>query len=404
MNFIIADECLNSYNGHYFNYDRAIQEYARSRGHSVTLVASTAVSSEIAKDLKVIPCFRYGLEHDFRFPIPLREKLQAEWNYRQYVPNFYDDLCQLEGKIDLTADTLILFHTISHNHILPIVKWAEHLPEGNRPKIALLFRFTPYINPTQLSPYARFYRRAFRYLERSPARNTFKLFTDSELLANDYRDFTEIPLNVLPIPHAASSYSSEIDNSNPQNPICLTYLGNARSTKGFNLLPYLFKRLSNELERGSIWAEVQANVMFQRDTLSVLAATQLRRLNAVKLHESELSNQEYDALLERAGIVLLPYSLCYYHAQTSGIFGEAVARGKPVIVPRGTWMAKQLKTQGAGLTFLPGDGQSFYEAVCEAIATYPELKSKAERQAEAWSKHHCPGTFFEILVKHFARD
>ncbi|MDY7015135.1 MAG: hypothetical protein SVX43_16375 [Cyanobacteriota bacterium] len=404
--FVIADECLNSYNGHYFNYDRTIQDYARSQGYDVTIIANAAASSQIAEALKVIPGFRYGLEHHFKFPIPLREKIQSEWNYFQYKTHFHRDLCQIEARLNLNRETLILFHTISHNQLYPIVKWAEHLPPDKCPKIALLFRFTPYINPTQLSPNGRFYRRAFRYLERSHVCKRFRLFTDSDILVNDYRDFTEIPLTVLPIPHAASEKDESIEREkrDAETAICLTYLGNARSTKGFHLLPYLFKRLGCQLERSQLKAEVQANVMFQHDTPSVLAVTQLRQNRPVKLHETALSEREYEALLDRAGIVLLPYSLCYYHAQTSGIFGEAIARGKPVIVPRGTWMAKQLKTQGAGLTFLPGDAQSFYETVCDAIAQYPELKSKAEHQAEAWANHHCPATFFKTLIERFSQD
>jgi glycosyltransferase involved in cell wall biosynthesis len=160
------------------------------------------------------------------------------------------------------------------------------------------------------------------------------------------------------------------------------------------------EKLSRELENSTIEAELQANVMFQRDWPSSLAVQRLRRLK-VKLIENELSTDDYDALLKRASIVLLPYSLVYYHAQTSGIFCEALAQGKPVVVPRGTWMARQLKDHGAGESFLPGDRPSFYEAVLQAVYNYAELKKRAVRSAPAWIKEHNPDRFLRLLANSF---
>jgi glycosyltransferase involved in cell wall biosynthesis len=79
------------------------------------------------------------------------------------------------------------------------------------------------------------------------------------------------------------------------------------------------------------------------------------------------------------------------------VFSEAVAYGKPVIVPRGTWMARQLRDHAAGVTFIPDDLQSMYEAVVEAIHRYDELNDCAMRRADHWRRQHCVPTYLDTI-------
>ena len=160
----------------------------------------------------------------------------------------------------------------------------------------------------------------------------------------------------------------------------------------------MFQQLERSLGAGAVTGEVQANVRFADEWQVVHAARRLKQQAGVALYDSELTSSQYYDLLERADIVLLPYTLENYHSQTSGIFAEALAAGKPVVVPRGTWMARELKESGAGVTFLPGDRRSLYEACMEAVADWQPLTSKAREASLRWKVHHSPATYLRLVM------
>ena len=192
-------------------------------------------------------------------------------------------------------------------------------------------------------------------------------------------------------------FSNDDIEKKSQNKL-LTYLGNARSTKGFQYLPYLIEKIQNELKLGEWEAEFQANVMFLRDRESVISVSLMRNL-PVKLLEKELSLREYESLLKRSSLVLIPYQLLYYYSQTSGVFCEALGAGKPVVVPRGTWMANQLKGKNIGVTFIPGDRVSFTDATIKAMKNISELIFNAEKYRSEWISYHNPHNFFKSLME-----
>jgi len=404
VNWIIADQTLTSYMGHSFEYARAICEQVRSSGGSATVLAGASVSDKVIEELGAIPCFHSGLDEDFAAPLypllPQRlHRLAREYNYYRHLRAVYADLVAQEKRVVLDRHTVVLFPTVRHNQIAPIVKWAKRVAGTGGPRFCLVLRFTAFATYSQPSLTEGLYRRAFRSLERSRVRERFRLFSDSDLLAREYRDHTSLPVEILPIPHVegrAGNVAADSGNGSP-GPIRLTYAGDARTNKGFHLLPYVFEKLAPLTRRGLILGEVQANIRDQSEWIVRTAVHRLRRAG-VTLHETELTSADYYALLDRAGIILLPYTLDHYHAQTSGIFAEAMARGKPVIVPRGTWMADQLRTYGAGVTFLPGDRQSLLEAVQSAVESYEPLERQARHRCRAWAAQHNARAFVEAIV------
>ncbi len=408
VNWIIADQSLTSYMGHCFEYARAIRSHLLGRGQPATVLASVRASRQVIEALDAVPCFRYGLDHDFAgrlypiLPRPLRQIVPREWNYFRHYHGLYRDLVGAESKIALARDTIVLFHTIRHNHVLPIVKWAERLRGRGCPRFALILRFTAYPTYARRSPTAAIYRRALGYLEQSPVRDRFRLFTDSSRLAWEYREHTSIPVAILPIPHVESGARGHAESCRQggSGPIRLTYAGDARVNKGFHLLPYLFERLEPLRRAEEVAGEVQANIRDDGEWEVKTAVRRLRRAG-VDLVDHELSSGDYYALLDRAGMVLLPYTLDYYHAQTSGIFAEAVARGKPVVVPRGSWMAEQLGTYGAGMTFPSEDRLGLFEAVLSGIKSFDRLRDQAAARSRAWAAHHNPQTFVDTILNSF---
>jgi glycosyltransferase involved in cell wall biosynthesis len=411
VNLILADHTLKSYMGHSFEYARSVGDHARSLGHHVTTLAARQVSDKVVREIGAVPCFRFDLFHQYKLPaicsiLPddIRGWLLDEWNYFRHARRINQDLRETQSEIPTGENTLMLFPTMGFNDIEPVVRWAERLSMAQCPWIALVFHFTAYPDHSQPYHRAHYYTRALRYLEKSKRRSRFRLFTDSHELADEYREYTNMPLRVLPIPHAVFTRLPRPTPTRGTGAIRLTYLGDARTNKGFHLLPNLFESLQPEIRKNRMVGEIQANVRFAEEWQAVAAVRRLKRLDGVTLHERELTSSEYYELLHRADIVLLPYTVENYHTQTSGIFAEALAAGKPVIVPRGTWMARELKRNGAGTTFLPGDRRSLYEACVDAVEHFQPLQRDALRASAGWQQQHSPAKYLQLVMESLVAD
>ncbi|WP_377806285.1 hypothetical protein ABNQ38_06275 (plasmid) [Azospirillum sp. A29] len=122
------------------------------------------------------------------------------------------------------------------------------------------------------------------------------------------------------------------------------YLGDARLEKGFHLIPAAIDQLDRDyVAQGLLRFQLQSYVTQARPELKILQALEhLRSMNrsAVRTLPRPLSMPEYNELLNRSDFVLIPYTRLNYTARSSGIFTEALAAGKPVIVPAGTWMSE----------------------------------------------------------------
>ncbi len=400
MNLIIADATLHDFRGHSFEYSRSLSSAAQERGMGCVTLAPQRASGDIARHLHVVPCFTYHHEHVFKMPLPIR-RYRARWNQWVHGRMILQDLKEVESHIETSSESIVLVPTVYMNLILPFVHWAEQLPRERRPQFVLVCHASAYEEVTDSDHVANMYRQTFARIERSETARHFHVFTDSDELADEYRGYTKLPVAVVPIPHSGGTADCEAHaprRRQPDQPIRLTQIGFSNgANKGFQMFAPLLSRLRQELESGKIVAELQASVTNFDANVVHTTLRRLREMPGVTLREGALSTEEYYGLLDRADIVVQPYNTRTYHSQTSGVFAEAVAHGKPVVIPRGTWMARQLKQHAAGVMFIPNDAQSLYEAVLEAVDRYDELAELAAQRAEPWRKRHCVASYLDTI-------
>jgi glycosyltransferase involved in cell wall biosynthesis len=377
---LILDPSLQSFNGHFLTYDKAIADQSEKFGQHCIVLGAQAVETKVMSSLHVVPCFRYGLEDNLSQQV-LKQA-------------FLDDLLRTTNEMEIEPQSVIFLHTTTHSQIEPAVR-ALGAPNLQGCVLIIMLRYSIAPNPNY--PNAETvdqYRGALAAIRTLGRADRVRLVTDSHLLSDEYRTVTDLPIEILPIPHVEPASVKDHVRSIPR----LVYLGNARSTKGFQYLPYLVSQIRDSLIAGEWIAEFQANVLFRRDMESVTALCALRE-EPVTLWEDELSMEQYAALLDRAGLVVLPYQTLYYHSQSSGVFAEAIGRGKPVVVPRGTWMASQLADSGAVTLFAPGDRVDFAEAVKKAMQNLDRLTACAEKAMPGWVAKHNVTTFVERLLQ-----
>jgi len=156
-----------------------------------------------------------------------------------------------------------------------------------------------------------------------------QLLTDSQPLAEALEAYTGQPFTVMPIPHIDVEAGGEITNGSKEQ-VVAWWPGAPRAEKGLATMQALAQHTGGGAERLTLVVAAGAALT------AVVGGPEVRFLPA------GVDRATYRRTLSEADLILLPYAVEAYRERTSGIFVEAVAAGKPVVVPAGTWMAGEL--------------------------------------------------------------
>jgi len=233
---------------------------------------------------------------------------------------------------------LILFPTISFQDCAGLERALRNSPEFQGAKWCLLFRRNLF--PGDRATYDRAAVAQFAPIfSRLAELGTF--FTDSDELSVQYRFAFGGDFHTLPIPHT----KGRLRRSEFRLPLCLSYVGDARTEKGFQLLPRVVEDCAADRAlKDSVHFAIQANYNVPHgEPHCVVAKSQLQTTGRVRveLMDRALAAEQYDRLVERSDIGLLLYLRENYYARTSGVLLEYLSAGIPVIVPANTWLSTQ---------------------------------------------------------------
>jgi glycosyltransferase involved in cell wall biosynthesis len=98
-------------------------------------------------------------------------------------------------------------------------------------------------------------------------------------------------------------------------------------------------------------------------------------------------------------VVVVPYDASGYREPTSGVFAEALAMGKPVVVTSGTWMAHELRRSGGGMEFADGDAADLAAKVVEVVKGYEGYARRAQDFSPEWRRFHSSHRLAELLLE-----
>ncbi len=296
---------------------------------------------------------------------------------RRQAKAFARDTRRLLAKIGCHADDVFFLPTISPDDMLGLAEALGQTDHSSQASWHLLFRRNIYegrrpgygSQENQLEELRRIFQ-AFRDGCRGVA---VRFYTDSDELSEQYGRLGVFEFHTLPIPHTYSP-----DQRVPHaGPLRITYLGDARREKGFHLLPQIIGDLrADYLETGRARFVVQCNYNIpEGEPEAVVARSQLESLPPayITLYKNSLTSEEYRDLLLSADINLLLYEQANYYARSSGVLVESLAAGIPVIVPAGTWLARQ---------FL-----SVYYRHQEAIAERTRVLSTLRHHELSWRRY-----------------
>lgn len=174
-----------------------------------------------------------------------------------------------------------------------------------------------------------------------------RFYTDTDELTRQYNMLGAVNFITAPIPHT----HTPVPPGAPKKTLRLIYVGDARGEKGYHWIPRLVNDLWDDyVATGRISFHLQSNFNIpQGEPEAVIAKEQLlqlaaRKPGAIELIDRPMTSEQYKAFLLSGDINLLMYEATNYYARSSGILVESLSAGVPVLVPEGSWLARQFRT------------------------------------------------------------
>jgi len=278
---------------------------------------------------------------------------QVTWMMDDFISlseTFAHDMTAFEYE---DGDTLLL-HTANAPVLYGLARWLEK--KNPKVKIRIILGLPGMVDEngaaTQWFP---FYLKAVNELKRW--RGDIKYGTHTEWLIGEG---TMLGITPSVVPPAAMNFTD------PKAPLMygeqpvFGFLGHANGVKG---LPLLYQ--AAELDKDGVYL-CQTNPK---------APIELPNVETI---QGELSEKEYIAALSRMDVVVLPYQRSYYKGHISGVFLESINSGRPVIIPRDTWLEYEAKRQEIGYeTFDSGSASSLLLAIQAMRKNWRENYSKS---------------------------
>jgi glycosyltransferase involved in cell wall biosynthesis len=387
---------LLDYKGHCYNFANSVWRASSDRTHAFKVIISDNCIPEIQKAIPSLSVFpQRPNDSVFRWPIirHLFAPLAFNWNLFRGLKK--------EALNFLGPNWLVYMGTTQHLHMLALWAWLRRFKPEQAPTLILTLRLSIYRSDLhRWSPSVIWYMLGLRLLERLTHKYRIHFVTDSAMLVDEFHRLTNLSIHVVPIPHIDLIQSASNLSRSPSSFVRMVSLGSARVAKGFDILAKAIQLLHSRGELDNIKLDLHCYHSVGDEVISS-AVGLLKDLNHpnINLIDRVVNETEYYQMLADADVVLIPYVQSIYLSNTSGIFVEAVAAGKPVVVTEGTWMSAQLKTFGAGITCRDLDPENLARAICEGRDKHLELEKKAQTGRVEWVKYNSPKNFVNELLR-----
>jgi hypothetical protein len=333
-------------------------------------------------------------------------RIPPDHNEFAHYQMFAADLERLLTLCEAGPDDHVFLPTAYGRDAAAVLALVQRVGAERLPTFHLEFRHAA-LSPTELDretcPFRAFHTRTHRaYFDACrahPESPKVRFYTDTPELASDYATLAGFPFGVLPIPFRADLIPPTPPRI-PTDPLRVLFLGDLRAEKGFTKLPALVRALCAQTRGphvqfvipGALHPEEHAPAMQEAlARLEAYPAEQVERPH----REGFVPTDDYYYLLATADVVLCPYDARAYRARSSGVFAEAVAAGKPTVVPADTWMAS-VQEPGAGETYCTERG--LLTAVRRICADYPAYRAEAEDARGRWLARHAPENLVAQLL------
>jgi glycosyltransferase involved in cell wall biosynthesis len=312
--------------------------------------------------------------------------------------SFTETLAEILPTFNLTPEDQILIHTFGIEQLEELYYFLAKSDHDSLPTYHLLFRRDTdeplVINVKGMG--LKGCLQAFYDSQLWP--NKIRFYTDTEDLVRKHNSLSPVQFTQVPIPFRQEKLINQ-SSQEVKSYIHIVYLGDARSEKGYQHLPNLIDALwQNYLQLDKVKFTIQSNYNIQGGEVEILAAKLALSqypISKIKLIDHPMQPDDYYQLLASADIVVLPYNPQNYQ-RTSGVLTEALAAGKPVVVPKGSWLAQQVDETRASIY---RDPQDLPQAVIRLLKNLRTFTKSAQQFSLQWRSRQSPDYFLDCLLK-----
>lgn len=314
------------------------------------------------------------------------------------IQSFTQNLAQVLPTLALTSDDHIFIHTLGIEQLEELYHFLLSCDRSSLPTYHILLRRDTQ-DPLVINAKGMGLKACLQACyDHQLWPNQIRFYTDTEDLVRRHNALSPVQLLQIPVPFRQEKLQTQPSRAKDQS-IHIVYLGDARSEKGYQYLPDLVAALwLKYLQSGKARFTIQSNYNIEGGELSILAAKlQLAQYpeRKVRLINDPMSPDKYYQLLASADIVLLPYNPQNYQ-RTSGVLTEALAAGKPVIVPARSWLAQQVDNSRARIYNHP---KELSQSVIDVIENLGELTIAAQQFSPYWREQQSPDRLIQCLIQ-----
>jgi glycosyltransferase involved in cell wall biosynthesis len=322
------------------------------------------------------------------------------------VQSFTETLAEILPTLDLTDEDHIFIHTLGIEQLEELYYFGVNSDRSLMPIYHVLLRRDPE-DPLVINAQGLGLKACLNVFHESQLwPHKIRFYTDTDDLVRRHNALSPVKFTQIPIPFRQEKLpikSAKLDNITigeaRDKVIHIVYLGDARSEKGYQHLPDLIGALwTNYLQLGKVKFTIQSNYNILGGERSILEAKlKLAQYPEQKVHliSEPMLPDDYYQLLASADIIVLPYNPQNYQ-RTSGVLTEALAAGKPVVVPRGSWLAQQVDGTRASIYNNPSELPS---SVIRTIENLKDLAIAADKFSHDWRELHSPDRLIHTLLK-----
>ncbi len=385
MNLIYIDPGLYNNLGHHANSCRHIVGEARGRGMPCAVLGYIGIEPSLKDELFATPWFRCNTYGNYDTD-PVCGWLM---NFEVMARTTAEDLSRLGG---VSRDDIVYLNSAQPAQFMGVVRWAQSLPEDQRPTVVLEFGTDPGLVATDTGEGRRFSAQdprqdcratLLRYTARilgEADQRWLRLATFDAQASGIFQMLLDFPVGTLPLPRQAATSCRDRSGTRP---ITIAVLGHQRLEKGYDMVPELAARLLNT--RNDIrllihngWPE---GLVTQQNALRALAAADSR----VILNEETADLTLWNSLLEQSDLIVCPYNRNRFISSYSAVASEALSNAIPLVVPEGTTMHAVMREFGdPGTVYTEETPDALFGAVVAAVEDFDRLAGLAKQASNQW--------------------